>query len=66
MLLIKKSQEKMQETSIETFQKKNRIKKRKYQRERYRMNSDLKERLNQYQRNYYDSKTNKQKIIFTV
>ena len=33
-------------------------KKRKYQRERYRMNSDLNERLKQYQRNYYASKTN--------
>ena len=28
-------------------------KKRKYQRERYHMNTDLNERLKQYQRNYY-------------
>ena len=31
-------------------------KKRKYQSERYHMITDLKERLNQYQRNYYASK----------
>ena len=30
--------------------------KRKYQRERYNMNTDLNERLKQYQRNYYASK----------
>ena len=30
--------------------------KRKYQRERYNMNTDLTERLKQYQRNYYASK----------
>ena len=33
-------------------------KKRKYQRERYHMNTDLNERLKQYQRNYYASKKN--------
>ena len=31
-------------------------KKRKYQRERYHMNTDLNEKLKQYQRNYYASK----------
>ena len=31
-------------------------KKRKYQRERYHMNTDLNERIKQYQRNYYASK----------
>ena len=31
-------------------------KKRKYQRDRYHMNTDLNERLKQYQRNYYASK----------
>ena len=31
-------------------------KKRKYQRQRYHMNTDLNERLRQYQRNYYTSK----------
>ena len=31
-------------------------KKRKYQSERYHMNTDLNEKLRQYQRNYYDSK----------
>ena len=30
--------------------------KRKYQRERYHMNTDLNEKLKQYQRNYYASK----------
>ena len=34
-------------------------KKRKYQRERYHMNTDLNERLKQYQRNYYTSKKKK-------
>ena len=33
-------------------------KKRKYQRERYHMNTDLNERLKQYQRNYYATKKN--------
>ena len=31
-------------------------KKTKYQSERYHMNTDLNEKLRQYQRNYYDSK----------
>ena len=31
-------------------------KKRKYQRQRYHMNTDLNEKLKQYQRNYYASK----------
>ena len=35
--------------------------KKKYQRERYHMNTDLNERLKQYQRNYYASK---KKIFF--
>ena len=30
--------------------------KRKYQRERYHMNIDLNERIEQYQRDYYNSK----------
>ena len=34
-------------------------KKRKYQRERYHMNTDLNEKLKQYQRNYYASKNKK-------
>ena len=36
--------------------KKEKNKKRKYQRERYHMNTDLNEKLKQYQRNYYASK----------
>ena len=36
--------------------KRKRIKKRKYQKERYHMNTDLNKRLKQYQRNYYASK----------
>ena len=40
-------------------------KKRKYQRERYHMNTDLHERLKKYQRNYYTSKKNK-KFVFNV
>ena len=35
---------------------KDKNKKTKYQRERYHMNSDLNERLKQYQKNYYASK----------
>ena len=30
--------------------------KRRYQRERYHMNTDLNKKLKQYQKNYYDSK----------
>ena len=33
--------------------------KRKYQRERYHMNTDLNEKLKQYQQNYYASKKKK-------
>ena len=36
--------------------KKENDKKRKYQRERYHMNSDLNKKLKQYQRNYYFKK----------
>ena len=39
--------------------KKEMDKKRKYQRERYHMDTDLNEKLKQYQRNYYASKENK-------
>ena len=42
----------MQEISIETYQRK----KRKYQRERNHMNTDLNEKLKQYRKNYYASK----------
>ena len=56
MLLTKKSSEKMQEISIETCQRKKRIKKEISERKRYHMNTDLNERLKQYQRNYYASK----------
>ena len=52
----------MQEISIETCQRKKRIKKKKYQREIHHMNTDLNERSKQYQRNYYASKK-KEKII---
>ena len=45
MLPTKKYEEIMQEISIETCQKRKRIKKRKYQRERYHMNTDLNEKL---------------------
>ena len=38
---------------------KEKTKKRKYQRERYHMNTDLNERLKQYQRNYYALKKKK-------
>ena len=42
-------------------------KKRKYQRKRYHMNTDLNERLKHYQRNYHTSKKlKKKKIVFTV
>ena len=56
MLLTKKSSEKMQEISIETCQRKKRIKKEISERKRYHMNTDLNERLKQYQRNYHASK----------
>ena len=49
----------MQEISIETCQRKKRIKKKKYQREIHHMNTDLNERSKQYQRNYYASKKKK-------
>ena len=39
-------------------------KKRKYQRERYHMNTDLNEKLKQYQRNYYASKKSLKKGFF--
>ena len=43
-----------------SLSKKEKDKKRKYQRERYHMNADLNEKLKQYQRNHYASKkTNK-------
>ena len=41
-------------------------KKRKYQRERCHLNSDLNERLKQYQRNCYASKKIKKYFVFTV
>ena len=46
----------IEKISIEICQKRKKIKKWKYQRERYPMNADLNERLKQYQRNYYASK----------
>ena len=45
MLLTKKFKDKMQEIGIEDYQRRKRIKKRKYQRERYHMNTDLNEKL---------------------
>ena len=42
--------------SIEACQKRKKGKTRRYQRERYHMNTDLNEKLKQYQRNYYSSK----------
>ena len=38
-------------------------KKRKYQRERHHMNTDLNERLKQYQRNYHASKNQKNNLL---
>ena len=49
----------MQEISIETCKKRERIKKTKYQRERYHTNTDLNERFKQHQLNYYASKNQK-------
>ena len=42
--------------NIKTCQRWKIIKKRKYQRKRYHMNTDLNEKLKQYQINYYVSK----------
>ena len=39
-----------------SLSEKEKNKKRKYQRERYHMNTDLNKKLKQYQRNYYASK----------
>ena len=50
----------MQEISIETCQRK---KRGKYQREGYHMNTDLNEKLKQYQRNYDASKILKNEIL---
>ena len=47
MLLTKTFSEKMQEISSETCQKK------RYKKGRYHMNTDLIEKLKQYQRDYY-------------
>ena len=43
----------------EKWQKNKNTKKRKYQRQRYHMNTDLNEKLKQFQRNYHDSKKKK-------
>ena len=49
----------MQEISIETCKKRKRIKKNKYQRERYHTNTDSNERFKQHQLSYYASKNQK-------
>ena len=41
----------------------NKYRKRKYLKERYHMNTDLNERLKQYQRNYYTSKKQKNNLF---
>ena len=41
-------------------------KKRKYQSERYHMNTDLNEKIKQYQRNYYASKKINETLIFST
>ena len=46
------------EARNKNLSEKEKNKKRKYQRERYHMNSDLSERLKQYQKNYYAFKKN--------
>ena len=53
------SQEVLRENARNKYRhlsEKEKNKKRKYQRERYHMNTDLNQRLKQYQRNYYASK----------
>ena len=60
MLLTKKSSEKIQEISKETCQRRKRIKKGNIKgKYTTHMNTDLNERLKQYQRNYYASKKRK-------
>ena len=58
MLLTKKFYKKIQEMSIEACQKRKKGKTRRYQREKCHMNTDLNEKLKQYQRNYYSSNKN--------
>ena len=53
----------MQEVSIKTCQRRKTIKKKKYPIERYHMNTDINERLKQYQRNYYASKKLKNNLF---
>ena len=51
------NQEVLRKNAI-NLSEKEKNKKRKFQRERYHMNTDLNERLKQYQRNYYALKKN--------
>ena len=56
MLLTKTFLKKDARNKYKSLSEKEKNKKRKYQRERYHMNTDLNEKLKQYQRNYYASK----------
>ena len=53
-------------SNYRNLSEKEKNKKRKYQRERYYMNTDLNEKLKQYQSNYYASKIIKKLFVFTV
>ena len=55
MLLTKKSKKKCK-TKYGNLSEKEKNKKRRYQSERYHMNTDLNDNLKQYQRNHYASK----------